>query len=106
MSSPLSTVFWSSVAPTVTERLDEPMPEKPSLSGPSLPAATLGVTPASTASLRILLCMSSPSEPPFSWLVIPHEREMMSMPAFSASAPGHSLSALSMIHWTPFIADS
>ena len=82
------------------------MPDRPSLSGPSLPAATDGVTPASTAASRMRLCMSLPSEPPASWLVIPHESEMMSMPCHCSSSPDQAVSALSMIHWTPFIADS
>ena len=79
-SSSLSMVFKSSVAPTVIESEEEPIPERPSLSGPSFPAATLTVTPARVASSRILECMSSPSLPPFSWLVIPHEREIISIP--------------------------
>ena len=65
-SSSLSMVFKSFVAPTVMEREDEPIPENPSLSGPSLPAATLTVTPARVASSRIRECISSPSLPPFS----------------------------------------
>ena len=65
-SSSLSTVFWSSVAATVIEREEALIPERPSLSGPSFPAALETVTPASMASSRILLCISDPSEPPFS----------------------------------------
>ncbi len=106
VSSSRSIVFMSSVAPTVIDREDEPIPDKPSLSGPSLPAATLTVTPARVASSRILECMSSPSLPPFSWLVIPQDREMMSIPYRLSSTPGHAVSLLSIIHCSPFIADS
>ena len=64
VSSSRSIVFKSSVAPTVIERSDEPIPDSPSLSGPSFPAATLTTIPASIASSRIRLCISDPSEPP------------------------------------------
>ena len=66
VSSERSTVLWSSVAATVIEREEALIPDRPSLSGPSLPAAFETVTPASMASSSILLCMSVPSEPPFS----------------------------------------
>ena len=42
--------------------------------------------------------MSSPSEPPPSWLVMPQESEMMSMPCSDSSAPAHASSLWSMIH--------
>ena len=64
VSSSLVMVLPSSVAPTVIDRSDEPIPERPSLFGPSLPAATLTTTPSSIAASRIILCMSDPSEPP------------------------------------------
>ena len=80
VSSDRLTVFWSSVEATVIEREDALIPESPSLSSPSFPAALETATPNSIASSKILLCMSVPSEPPFSWLVIPQEREMMSIP--------------------------
>ena len=63
-----------------TERLDEPMPEKPSLLGPSFPAATLTMTPASVTSSSLRECMSVPSLPPSSCEVIPQESETMSIP--------------------------
>ena len=98
VSSLRSMVFLSSVAPTVTESEEEPMPDSPSLSGPSFPAATLTVTPASVASLRMRLCISSPSLPPLSWLVMPHDKEMMSMPCMDSFTPGQAVSRLSIIH--------
>ena len=106
LSSDLLTVFRSSVAATVTEREEALIPDRPSLSGPSLPAALETATPASIASSSILLCMSVPSEPPFSWLVIPHDSEMMSMPWLASSTPGQASSLWSIIHCRPFIADS
>ena len=51
-SSERSILFLSSRAPTVIERLDEPMPERPSLSEPELPAATETTTPANVASSK------------------------------------------------------
>ena len=92
------TVFLSSVAATVIEREDALMPESPSLSSPELPAAFDTTTPSSMASSSILLCMSEPSEPPSSWLVIPQDSEMMSMPCPSSSTPGQASSRWSIIH--------
>ena len=51
-SSSLSIVFLSSKAPTVIDKLDEPIPESPSLSEPELPAATETTTPAKVASSK------------------------------------------------------
>ena len=64
VSSSLVMVLPSSVAPTVIDKSDDPMPDNPSLSGPSFPAATLTTTPSSIATSSIMLCMSVPSEPP------------------------------------------
>ena len=64
VSSSLVIVFPSSVAPTVIDKSEEPIPDNPSLSGPSLPAATLTTTPSSIATSSIILCISVPSEPP------------------------------------------
>ena len=80
VSSSLSTVFLSSVEATVIDREEALIPDNPSLFSPSLPAALETATPNSMASSRILLCISVPSDPPLSWLVIPHESEIMSIP--------------------------
>ena len=80
VSSSLSIVFLSSVEATVMESEDALIPDRPSLFSPSFPAAFDTATPSSMASSRILLCISVPSEPPSSWLVMPQEREIMSMP--------------------------
>ena len=58
VSSSLSTVLISSVAPTVMERLEDPIPLRPSMSGPSFPAATLTTN-------QMLVALSSNSAMPF-----------------------------------------
>ena len=101
MSSPLSMVFSSSIAPTVMALSEAPTDVILLL--PSLPMAATGTTPASAASSTALASALEPLSPgssPCGSEAEPKDIDITSMPSLDSLFP-QSWSALSMTHWIP-----